>query len=238
MLLGGKTMLQKVYCVSDIHGRHDKYKALIEKIQDTDTLLYVLGDVIDRGPDGVKILQDMMLRPNIVPILGNHELNAAACLPWLLEEITEESLAKLDEARLGALRDWMVNGGGSTLRALGKLSPEERENILDYLGEFSLYEEVKVNGRSFVLTHSGLWNFAPDKHLAEYTLEELLFCRPDQDTAYWPDRIVVHGHTPTRYLSGENKILRRETWIDIDCGCASGGPLGCLCLGTMEAFYI
>ena len=24
--------------------------------------LYVLGDVIDRGPDGIKILQDMMLR--------------------------------------------------------------------------------------------------------------------------------------------------------------------------------
>ena len=32
--------------------------------------LYVLGDVIDRGPDGIKILQDMMLRPNVFPLLA------------------------------------------------------------------------------------------------------------------------------------------------------------------------
>ena len=46
-----------------------------------DDTLYILGDVIDRGPDGVKILQDMMARPNVVPILGNHEFTPPFACP-------------------------------------------------------------------------------------------------------------------------------------------------------------
>ena len=44
-----------IYAMSDIHGCFDKYRAMLSEIQfkSTDTL-YVLGDVIDRGPDGVK----------------------------------------------------------------------------------------------------------------------------------------------------------------------------------------
>lgn len=47
------------YVCSDLHGRYDRWSALPEKIdlRPSDTL-YVLGDVIDRGPDGCKILLD------------------------------------------------------------------------------------------------------------------------------------------------------------------------------------
>ena len=65
--------------MSDIHGCFDKYPAMLREIGSSsrDTL-YVLGDVIDRGPDGIKILQDMNRRPNVVPILGNHEFTSGA----------------------------------------------------------------------------------------------------------------------------------------------------------------
>lgn len=229
-----------VYAIADVHGCYDKYQAMLENIRfRDDDILYVLGDVIDRGPDGVRILRDMMLRSNVIPLLGNHEFMAAMCLPWLLAEITEESLARLDGTQVGALQDWMNNGGGPTLRALGALSQEERQDILDYIREFSLYEEVEVNGRAFVLAHAGLGNFSPDKPLEDYTLEELLFSRPGPDTVYWPDRTVICGHTPTWYLGDDaGRIVRRDTWIDIDCGCGSGGKLGCLCLDTMGEFYV
>lgn len=228
-----------IYTTADIHGRFDKYQALLEEIRLSQAdILYVLGDVIDRGPDGVAILQDMMLRPNVLPILGNHEFMAAMCLPWLMEEITEDSLARLDEARVGVLQDWMNNGGDPTLRALGELSQEERGDILDYLREFSLYEEVEVGDRSFVLVHAGLDNFAPEKALEEYRPEDLLFFRPRTDTAYWSNKTVICGHTPTWYLGDDaGRIVRTDSWIDIDCGCGSGGPLGCLCLDTVEEFY-
>ena len=48
----------------------------LEKIglSDADTL-YVLGDVVDRGPQGLKVLQDMMLRGNVLPVVsdGQHQ---------------------------------------------------------------------------------------------------------------------------------------------------------------------
>ena len=66
-----------IYVMSDIHGEYEKYKAMLEKINFTDDdVLYVLGDVIDRGPEPVKILADMSMRHNVYPVFGNHELMA------------------------------------------------------------------------------------------------------------------------------------------------------------------
>ena len=228
------------YAISDIHGCFDKYKEMLSLIDFTprDTL-YVLGDVIDRGPDGVKVLQDMSLRPNVFPLLGNHEFTAAICLPWLMAEITEQSLAALDETQLAALSEWLTNGGGMTLRGLNQLNREEREDIQEYFREMDLYAEVESGGRRFVLTHSALEHFAPDKPLEDYELQDYLFGRPAPEAVYYPDRILIFGHTPTRILSGRDKIIRQKTWIDIDCGCVfKGGRLGCLCLDTMEEFYV
>ena len=43
------------YVISDIHGMYNKFTELLNKIKlkDTDTL-YILGDVLDRGPDPIK----------------------------------------------------------------------------------------------------------------------------------------------------------------------------------------
>lgn len=234
-----------IYVCSDIHGDYTKYHALLEKIslQDQDTL-YVLGDVIDRGPDGIKILRDMMVRPNVVPILGNHELIAAACLRWLLDDITEESLAVLGPDQMGALQGWMNNGGEPTFLAVCGLSREEREEILEYIKEMELYAQVEAGGRSFLLVHAGLDHFSLEKELEDYDLEDFLFCRSGSNKQYYPDQYLVYGHTPTRLLRqhiGEalaDTVLRWGNQIAIDCGCGFGGPLGCLCLDTMEEIYI
>ena len=229
-----------IYAMSDIHGCFDQYQAMLSEIQfkSTDTL-YILGDVIDRGPDGIKILQDMNGRSNVIPILGNHEFTAVVCLPWLMEEVTDQSLAKLDDTQLAALSEWITNGGGPTLRSLQQLSQEEREDILEYIREMELYAEVEAGGRSFVLAHSGLDNFAPDKPLDSYDLQDFLFGRPKPEAVYYPDKILVFGHTPTRLLGGQDRIFRRGTMIGIDCGCVfEGGRLGCLCLDTLEEFYV
>ena len=49
-----------IYAMSDLHGCYDKYIKMLEKINfsNNDTL-YVLGDIVDRGADGIKILQDI-----------------------------------------------------------------------------------------------------------------------------------------------------------------------------------
>ena len=47
------------YVMSDLHGRYDLFLRMLEKISfsDCDTL-YLLGDLIDRGPDGIKLIQE------------------------------------------------------------------------------------------------------------------------------------------------------------------------------------
>lgn len=46
------------YVISDIHGQYDMFMELIDKIdlKQTDTL-YVLGDILDRGPHPIKVLK-------------------------------------------------------------------------------------------------------------------------------------------------------------------------------------
>lgn len=234
-----------IYVCSDFHGDYRRYRSLLKELsqREWDTL-YVLGDIIDRGPDGIQILQDMMSRPNVVPILGNHELMAAVCLRWLLEEITDEKVDTLGAAQLGAFQNWMDNGGEPTLRALKRVPQEDRQEILAYMQDMDLYAQVEARGRSFVLVHAGLDHFSPDKDLEDYELEDFLFCRETLEKTYYTDRFLVYGHTPTRLLRqwmgmpADDTILCRGTQIAIDCGCGYGGQLGCLCLDTLEEFYI
>ena len=63
------------YVISDVHGNYEGYMKILEMINfsEEDTL-YVNGDVIDRGNGGIKILQHMMMQPNIYPILGNRRI--------------------------------------------------------------------------------------------------------------------------------------------------------------------
>jgi len=222
------------YVMADIHGHFDKYKKMLEKIQfsDSDTL-YVLGDVVDRGSEGLKILQDMMLRVNVIPILGNHEYMASNCLTWLMREVTEESIDNIDEERLRGITEWMSVGGDKTIEEFRKLSMEDREDILDYLSEFELYEVVHANGETFILVHAGLDNFASDRDLYDYNLSELIFNKADYEKEYFTDKYLVTGHVPTM-----GEIMEKNRHIVIDCGAGYGGKLGCICLDTMEKFYV
>lgn len=74
-----------IYLMSDIHGEYKKYIAMLEKINFSDNdILYILGDVLERGPEPIKILKDMSMRSNVYPIMGNHELMAIDILKDLL----------------------------------------------------------------------------------------------------------------------------------------------------------
>lgn len=230
-----------IYCISDIHGSYDRYQELLEKIRfcEKDTL-YILGDVVDRGPQPMRVLLDMMARPNVIPVMGNHEFMAVCCLRALAKEITPESIASLNANTLTALGLWFEDGGDLTLEDFCRLSSEARKDVLNYLGEFRLYEEVAVSGQEYLLLHAGLGNFSPERPLGDYTLDELLEAHPDYGKVYFPDKIVVTGHTPTALIPENPRpgfIFRGNGHLAIDCGCCFGGRLGAVCLDTGEEFY-
>lgn len=123
------------YVVSDIHGCYDRYVALLERIGfgDSDTL-YVLGDMLDRGPDGLRVLQDVVSRPNVAPLMGNYKYAAMRCLLWLMEEVTEENTEQEALAwRLKSIQAWLSDGGEATFEAFRRLPPGARLDVLNWL---------------------------------------------------------------------------------------------------------
>lgn len=226
--------------MSDIHGMYEKYKGMLKQIQfSEDDVLYVIGDVVDRGKESIKILKDMMLRSNVYGIIGNHEVMAVECLEFLNEEITDEMIEQLSEDKINKLADWLANGGNTTLQEFRLLNSEEKNDIIEYLKEWTLYEEVDVNDQHYILVHAGLGNFDKDKQLDDYSIEELVWERPDYQSSYYNDSLVIIGHTPTLSINGKNRIYRQNNIINIDCGaCFNSGSLACLCLDTLEEYYL
>ena len=230
-----------LYAMSDLHGEYQKYLAMLEKIKfNQEDTLYLLGDLVDRGPEPVKILQDIIQRPNVYPLLGNHEVMAVYILKQLLLEVTEETISQVDTYLMENIFIWQRNGGGVTLEQFQALPLRERRQLLEFMEGFGWYETVDVGQRAFLLVHAGLGNYRPGKKLEEYSLEELTMVRPDYQTQYFPDDsiYVLSGHTPTKLLSGKWEIYHSHNNIVLDCGAAIGGRLACLCLDTMEEFYL
>ena len=219
-----------IYCMSDIHGELDRWNEMLELIQfsDTDTL-YFLGDAIDRKSHGIEVLQDIMRRPNVHMILGNHE-------QMMLDSFWSNNT--YDARRL-----WKNNGGGSTYKTMVyRIPTEERLRILRFIQELPDHLEIEVNGRAFYLVHGYI---GENRH-------ERIWGRPEPPPkeAPIPGKTVIVGHTPTYYMNQYSagfdeaaalKIFYAPGFIDLDCGCgnqANQRRLACLRLDDMMEFYI
>ncbi len=199
------------YVVSDLHGEYDKFIQLLEKIKfsDQDTL-YILGDVIDRGKDSIKLLQYIMNYKNMKMILGNHE---------------DMGLKSICDDNIGYYNCWMNNGGVSTLSQFDKLDINQKFDIIGYLTGLPLYRIVG----DFVLVHAGInqGKYKSIKRLLENQDEEtLLWNRPmNLDLPFKEGYKLIFGHSPTSYLYNDGKTPLRIYYnktkdkIGIDCGC-------------------
>ena len=212
--------------MSDIHGQFRAMKRILEYVNfsDNDTL-YVLGDMIDRGKDSLKVLLYCMHRKNIKVIKGNHEL--------MMQEALENGVHQNpDDVKI-----WYQNGGLVT--DSGIKTREDAEKYYNYIKSLPSYFDIEVAGRKYLLVHAAI--SAPDiskgakydnlstKNIVEYS-EKNNYCfwgRDDWETIqtrklYFPEHKIVHGHTP---------ILTPVTWWDgvlnIDTGAGSNRKLSC-----------
>ena len=225
-----------IYVMSDLHGFFEKYRKMLQTINlCKDDQLYILGDVVDRGPDGIKILMDVHERDNVIFLKGNHDDTAERLLNPLIcsSEIIKSS------KYMEAMKAWISDGGYTTLQQFLLCNTEEQLTIMQILNSAKSYEEICVNESVYLLAHT-----VPDKELMikKSSLSEFdyLWGEPDYDEIYFENKILVTGHTPTELIapSYKGKIWMGNHHIAIDCGAAFGNSLGCLCLDTMEEFYV
>lgn len=225
-----------IYVMSDIHGCYEKYISMLKKINlQSEDVLYILGDVLDRGPKGVKVLLDISAHDNIFLLRGNHDQEAAVLLTNLYMKSQDELLDRL----VPVFQLWLSDGGDATLNEFLKLSEKEQEVALNVIRDSLISKEIIVNGTTYLLAHT-----VPEiERVADYknwTIDDFIMGEPDYEQVYFKDKIIISGHTPTGFISSSSKgkIWKGNNHIAIDCGAVFGNPLGCLCLDTMEEFYV
>lgn len=233
-----------IYVISDIHGCYKEFTELLQKIHfSKEDELYLLGDLMDRGAEPIKLVWDCMMRSNVYPILGNHDYIALKILKKLNVEITEENFeSHLSPDDLTDFMYWMKDGGRVTVSQFRRLDPDSRTALLEYLEECTLYEKVSVTDHTYILVHAGIRNFDEKKQMDAYHFSDLIFERADYEKRYFqdPKTFLVTGHTPTFLIrpDGKNLIYEENGHIALDCGCVYGGKLAAYCLDNQKAYYV
>lgn len=225
-----------IYVLSDIHGNERRFRSILDQIglQPGDTL-YILGDVVDRHPGGIRILRTIMGMPNVRMLLGNHEYMMLRALGCPYDD-------NVDDGR--ALAHWYRNGGQVTHDHWKRIRKSLRAEIVAYLHALPLHFDIEVNGTRYKLVHA-----APTE---EYRVEPkyknavhfAVWKRLGADYVLPGDYTLVFGHTTTKHYQGNvpMEIWHGDHRLGIDCG--SGYPedspygrLACLRLDDGKVFY-
>ncbi len=236
-----------IYVMSDIHGHRRRFDSIMRQInlQPEDTL-YVLGDVIDRNEDGIRILRQLMAMPNVIMLLGNHEyMMLNALYPPVDEDDLEAQYFKMDAMSL-----WYRNGGGVTHNYLKHIRKSIRQEIFEYLQKLPVNLEVTVNGQKYLLTHAApMSDYENSSMKYDDAKEYALWHRYHRYDTGPAGRVAIFGHTGTFYYQANNptRIWHGLKLIGIDCGAAYKPQdfrdesmrtcLACLRLDDMKEFY-
>lgn len=209
------------YVFSDVHGHFGALDRLLERVSPaSDDRIYMLGDMIDRGPDPISVVRCCHDLPNCVVLMGNHE---DLMLSYYVDP--DDPSARMN---------WEINGAGPTQEGLRLLPVEERIELARWLFTRPLYAQTEVGGRRYLLVHAGidpqrlnlegvgplgsLDDAAVDDLLGNQYRDDLMWIRDD----FWgvptglvdeqgEGVIVIAGHTPTRYLDYMTDQLDRST---------------------------
>lgn len=230
-----------VYVLSDIHGCYDEFMQMLELINfNKNDVLYVLGDCIDRGPNPIKTLLYCLQNDNIHLLCGNHECFLEESVKYLLDPNDEYDAVKATIERYHAGHWMYANGGETTVNEFFQYDKKTRDFIIKSIKKLPLYFEITVNNQKYAMVHGGITNFRKDLPLSRYDKENLTWSRLDMSRKYYDDKILIVGHTPTCNYGRkyEGKILISNNNYLIDCGCAWGYTLGCICLDTDDVFYV
>ena len=229
-----------IYVLSDIHGNLRRFESIMNQINlQPDDTLYILGDIVDRNPDGIKILRRIMKMPNVKMLLGNHEYMMMKAVGHCKNAAEEKENTNWKQRRL-----WYRNGGEVTHDRLKRITLEQRAEIFRFLQSLPLNIDVEVNGEKYRLVHgSPVENFGRSHFYYEEYEDETEFAVWER----WNEMhhipigcTLVFGHTPTCHFQETEpwSIWKSDDAIGIDCGGGyEYGRLGCLRLDDMKEFY-
>ena len=241
------------YAISDIHGCFDELQELLSLIGFSDSdELYILGDLIDRGPKNDECIKWITSTgDNVHYILGNHE----QMMSWTFEGQWSKFKTHRDSKEA-----WFRNGGEKTYEQCKRMRrPDVMDKFQEMVANASLVASAHVGEHFPVLVHAGLRppeDLSDPQEWSNQATGDLLWITQDwyESRAEVPFD-TVFGHTSTRHIAyflqdlglcPESQLVEgslghvmnwNRKWA-IDCGCVFGGNLAALRLEDREAFYV
>jgi hypothetical protein len=238
---------RQIVLVGDIHGCIEEFNELLEKIKyDVNTMALIpVGDLIDRGPEPKKVVEQIMAM-ELMPIKGNHDDKAVR---FRRHERAFLATGKTNPMRANAER--AEQKGSSRLKEWMSLTDAE----VDWLDRLPIMIDFDQN---WYAIHGGL---EPNKKLGHQDPKQVIRCRwvdnttgkplallPNKkqppNSTYWselwpgPENIVyghcVHSLTDVRVDTNKSGVK----CYGIDTGCCFGGRLSALFYPQMDVVQV
>jgi len=187
--------------IGDVHGHYKGLMTLFDAIAPgDDDQVYFLGDLIDRGPDSIHVV-NFVQQNGFNCLLGNHE---------------QLMLDSFPNGRpfTPALQAWLYSGGRATVASYG-----ETGILLDHLDWMKTLPTYLDLGDLW-LVHAGVHPLLP---IEAQSTQEFCWIRDEfhsMSKPYFPDKLIITGHTITFTLPkvAPGEIAQGCGWLDIDTG--------------------
>ncbi|WP_158555050.1 metallophosphoesterase [Fulvimarina endophytica] len=210
----------RIVAIADIHGMSRHFDRLIDGVSAIegfgDAAFYILGDLVDRGPDSRGVMDrtcDLLnRREGSRLVIGNHDL-------WFRRFLS----AEMDEADYA---HWLDQGGSETLSSYDVASIRDRlaarEHVLRVSpGHLELIEAAHpiIIAGDFAFVHAGI---DPRRSVFEQTDHDCAWIRaPFLKHEGRLSHVIVHGHRPQK---GGRPVVT-ENRISIDTAAVFGRVL-------------
>ena len=193
------------YVIGDVHGCFDQFISLLDKIDynSQNDKIILTGDLVNRGPESLAVLNYCMEDKNITSVLGNHDL-------YLLYLMSS-------------------NQGKGELKAV--VEADNNMQIFEWLITRPLLIEIsdQSNQNQFIISHAGIpeiWSIEKARELAEEVSMALTQNAPKILQAMWGDdpniwneslkgndryRIIINYLTRMRFLGNTARLDLKNT---------------------------
>lgn len=207
--------------ITDIHGCANTFIELLDEVGLTkEDQLFLLGDFINRGPRSKKVLDTVIqLKQDgfqVFPLIGNHEDNL---------------LHKVEKSPNDLRRLLKSRNSTNLLNKKGNV----RGRFLRLIRSLPYYYDLG----DYYLVHAG-FNLSKKKPFADS--RSMAWMRNFQLKKPIDGRVVLFGHTPTKFSKIKKQVEENAPSICLDNGCSHTnlgkeyGRLVCLDLDTRELF--
>lgn len=223
------------FAISNIHGCYSDFKKMLKLIGfGRKDVMFVLGDTVDIGDSPIELVNDLSYADNIWSVAGEHDRTAFRMLGGY-EDMLKSGTTPSPEY-VSEMQAWMKNGGKVTFDEFRVLDDDEKEGILDYLGDLPLFEETKIGDKHYIFMNNGINGFVPGTDPDDYDDADFFGGDPVRKMNGF---IVVAGQRKDiDSFSEDTVIFRDDGCIAIDCGAGRGGRLACIRLDDGKEFYV